>query len=76
MNESSPGPAEAVVAIRKWHQLLQRAADLNIALPDESLQVRSLSTIVKKTAEASSDFKFRVRFVNGLARTLAVGRSV
>eukprot|EP00439_Symbiodinium_sp_Y106_P082872 s278_g22.t1 len=74
VNESSPGPAEAVVAIRKWHQLLQRAADLNIALPDESLQVRSLSTIVKKTAEASSDFKFRVRFVNGLARTLAVGR--
>ena len=36
VNESSPGPAEVVVAIRKWYRLLQRAADLNIALPDES----------------------------------------
>eukprot|EP00439_Symbiodinium_sp_Y106_P048927 s3665_g6.t1 len=60
MSESSPGPAEAVVAIRKWYRLLQRAADLNRALPDESLQVRSLSTIVKKTAESHSDFKFRM----------------
>ena len=60
VSESSPGPAEAVVAIRKWYRLLQRAADLNIALPDESLQVRSLSTIVKKTAESHSDFKFRM----------------
>ena len=65
VSESSPGPAEAVVAIRKWYRLLQRAADLNRALPDESLQVRSLSTIVKKTAESHSDFKFRM----ALART-------
>ncbi|CAE7694193.1 GIP [Symbiodinium sp. CCMP2592] len=60
VSESSPGPAEAVLAIRKWYRLLQRAADLNIALPDESLQVRSLSNIVKRTAEIHSDFKFRV----------------
>ncbi|CAE7413089.1 GIP [Symbiodinium sp. CCMP2592] len=60
VSESSPGPAEAVLAIRKWYRLLQRAADLNIALPDESLQVRSLSNIVRRTAEAHSDFKFRV----------------
>ena len=60
VTESSSGPAEAVIAIRRWYRLLQRAADLNIALPDESLQVRSLSTIVKKTADAHADFKFRV----------------
>ena len=60
VSESSQGPAEAVLAIRKWYRLLQRAADLNIALPDESLQVRSLSNIVKRTAELHSDFKFRV----------------
>ena len=44
VSESSPGPAEAVIAIRRWYRLLQRVADLNIALPDESLQVRSLPT--------------------------------
>ncbi|CAE7442809.1 GIP, partial [Symbiodinium necroappetens] len=60
VSESSAGPAEAVVAIRRWYRLLQRAADLNIALPDESLQVRSLCNIVKKTSEQSADFKFRV----------------
>ncbi|CAE7314814.1 GIP, partial [Symbiodinium sp. CCMP2592] len=60
VSDSSPGPAEAVLAIRKWYRLLQRAADLNIALPDESLQVRSLSNIVRRTAEAHGDFKFRV----------------
>ncbi|CAE7537271.1 unnamed protein product, partial [Symbiodinium necroappetens] len=60
VSESSTGPAEAVVAIRRWYRLLQRAADLNIALPDESLQVRSLCNIVKKTAEQFGDFKFRV----------------
>ena len=65
ITESSPGPAEAVTAIRRWYRLLQRAADLNIALPDESLQVKSLSTIVKRTADMHSDFKFRV----ALART-------
>ena len=30
VSESSPRPAEAVLAIRKWYRLLQRAADLNI----------------------------------------------
>ncbi|CAE7357932.1 GIP, partial [Symbiodinium sp. KB8] len=65
ITESSPGPAEAVTAIRRWYRLLQRAADLNIAPPDESLQVKSLSTIVKRTADMHSDFKFRV----ALART-------
>ena len=49
-----------MIAIRRRYRLLQRAADLNIALPDESLQVRSLSNIVKKTAEQHADFKFRV----------------
>ena len=60
VNDSSAVPAEAVIAIRRWYRLLQRAADLNIALPDESLQVRSLSNIVKKTADMHADFKFRV----------------
>ncbi|CAE7291385.1 GIP, partial [Symbiodinium microadriaticum] len=60
VSESSAGPAEAVVSIRRWYRLLQRAADLNIALPDESLQVRSLCNIVKKTSEQNADFKFRV----------------
>ena len=60
VSESSPGPAEAVVALRRWYRLLQRAADLNIALPDESLQVRSLTNIVRRTAELHGDFKFRV----------------
>ena len=60
VSESSAGPAEAVIAIRRWYRLLQRAADLHIALPDESLQVRSLSNIVRKTADQHADFKFRV----------------
>ena len=36
-----------------------------MTLPDESLQVKSLNTIVRKTAEQNSDFKFRL----ALART-------
>ena len=63
--ESAAGPAEAVVAIRRWYRLLQRASDLGVTLPDESIQVRSLSTIVRKTSEQNSDFKFRL----ALART-------
>ena len=65
ISESAVGPAEAVVAIRRWYRLLQRASDLGVTLPDESIQVRSLSAIVRKTSEQNSDFKFRL----ALART-------
>ncbi|CAE6937973.1 unnamed protein product [Symbiodinium sp. CCMP2592] len=65
ISESAAGPSEAVVSIRRWYRLLQRASDLGVTLPDESLQVKSLNAIVKKTAEQNSDFKFRL----ALART-------
>ena len=65
VNETSSGPAEAIAAIRRWYRLLQRARDLGVTLPDESLQVKSLSMIVKRTAEQNADFKFRL----ALART-------
>ena len=65
VTESAAGPPEAVLAIRRWYRLLQRASDLGVTLPDESLQVKSLSVIVRKTSEQNSDFKFRL----ALART-------
>ncbi|CAE7733563.1 unnamed protein product [Symbiodinium sp. CCMP2592] len=65
VTESSGSPAEATAALRRWYRLLQRAADLGVTLPDESLQVRSLSVIVRRTAEQNADFKFRL----ALART-------
>ncbi|CAE7739423.1 GIP [Symbiodinium necroappetens] len=65
VSESAAGPPEAVLAIRRWYRLLQRASDLGVTLPDESIQVRSLSTIVRKTSEQNADFKFRL----ALART-------
>ena len=65
VTESAAGPPEAVLAIRRWYRLLQRASDLGVTLPDESIQVRSLSTIVRKTSEQNADFKFRLP----LART-------
>ena len=65
VTESAQGPAEATAALRRWYRLLQRASDLGVKLPDESLQVRALSVIVKKTSEQNADFKFRL----ALART-------
>ena len=65
VTESAAGPQEAVVAIRRWYRLLQRASDLGVKLPDESLQVKSLSTIVRRASEQNADFKFRL----ALART-------
>ena len=63
--DSAPTAAEAVVSIRRWYRLLQRASDLGVQLPDESIQTRSLTTIVKRVSEQNSDFKFRL----ALART-------
>ncbi|CAE7278448.1 GIP, partial [Symbiodinium microadriaticum] len=65
VTESAQGPAEATTALRRWYRLLQRASDLGVKLPDESLQVRALSVIVKRTSEQNADFKFRL----ALART-------
>ena len=65
VTETATGPAEAVIAIRRWYRLLQRASDLGVTLPDESLQVKSLNMIVKRTSEQNGDFKFRL----ALART-------
>ena len=65
VTESAAGPVEATAALRRWYRLLQRAADLGVKLPDESLQVKALSVVVKKTAEQNADFKFRL----ALART-------
>ena len=63
--DSAATPAEAVVSIRRWYRLLQRASDLGVKLPDESIQTRSLTMIVKRVSEQNSDFKFRL----ALART-------
>ncbi|CAE7279098.1 GIP [Symbiodinium microadriaticum] len=65
VTESASSPGEAIISIRRWFRLLQRARDLGVTLPDESLQVKSLSMIVRRVAEQNSDFKFRL----ALART-------
>ena len=65
VSESAAGPTEAIASLRRWYRLLQRAADIGVKLPDESIQTRSLTMIVKKTAESFPDFKFRM----ALART-------
>ncbi|CAE7349611.1 unnamed protein product, partial [Symbiodinium sp. CCMP2456] len=65
VSESAAGPVEAIAALQRWYRLLQRAADIGVKLPDEPIQTRSLTMIVKKTAESFPDFKFRM----ALART-------
>ena len=60
VTESASSPGEAIISIRRWFRLLQRARDLGVTLPDESLQVKSLSMVVKRVAEQNSDFKFRL----------------
>ncbi|CAE7288644.1 GIP, partial [Symbiodinium sp. KB8] len=65
VTESAAGPVEAIASLRRWYRLLQRAADIGVKLPDESIQTRSLTMIVKKTADSFPDFKFRM----ALART-------
>ena len=57
----SPGTAtDAVVALRRWYRLYQRALDLGVSLPDESVQVKSLGVLTKKVAETNQDFRFKV----------------
>ena len=53
-------PAEVVAALRKWFRWLQRAQDLQLSLPDPSVQIRALSSITRKLAEKNSDLQFKI----------------
>ena len=52
--------AEVVAALRRWFRWLQRAQDLQLSLPDPSVQIRSLSAITKKLADKNADLQFKI----------------
>ena len=49
--DGATDPTEVIGALRRWFRWLQRAQDLQLSLPDPSVQIRALSTITKKLAE-------------------------
>ena len=53
-------PSEVVAALRRWYRWLQRAQDLQLSLPDPSVQIRSLTAITKKLAERNADLQFKI----------------
>ena len=66
--EPKDGPSdvtEVVTALRKWFRWLQRARDLQLSLPDPSVQIKALPAIVRKVSEKNSDLQFKI----SLART-------
>eukprot|EP00439_Symbiodinium_sp_Y106_P072982 s3287_g13.t1 len=66
--EPKDGPSdvtEVVTALRKWFRWLQRARDLQLSLPDPSVQIKALSAIVRKVSEKNPDLQFKI----SLART-------
>ena len=58
--ESSTDASDVVAALRKWFRWLQRARDLQLALPDPSVQIRALTMITKRIAEKNSDLQFKI----------------
>ncbi|CAE7666959.1 GIP, partial [Symbiodinium necroappetens] len=58
--EVSADPGEVVAALRKWFRWLQRARDLQLSLPDPSVQIRSLTILVKRLAEKNPDLQFKI----------------
>ena len=56
----SADPGEVVAALRKWFRWLQRARDLQLSLPDPSVQIRSLTILVKRFAEKNPDLQFKI----------------
>ncbi|CAE7711468.1 GIP [Symbiodinium sp. CCMP2592] len=66
--EPKDGPndvTEVVAALRRWFRWLQRARDLQLSLPDPSVQIKALSSIVRKISEKNHDLQFKI----ALART-------
>ena len=60
--EPKDGPSdvtEVVAALRKWFRWLQRARDLQLSLPDPSVQIKALSAIVRKVSEKNPDLQFK-----------------
>ena len=53
-------PTEVVASLRRWFRWLQRAQDLQLSLPDPSIQIRALSAIVKKLADKNADLQFKI----------------
>eukprot|EP00439_Symbiodinium_sp_Y106_P022529 s5312_g2.t2 len=53
-------PADVVAQLRRWRRHLARAEEMSIALPDASLQLRGIETIVTKVLEKFPDVKFRL----------------
>ena len=53
-------PSEVVAALRRWYRWLQRAQDLQLSLPDPSVQIRSLTALTKKLAERNADLQFKI----------------
>eukprot|EP00439_Symbiodinium_sp_Y106_P070347 s1173_g12.t1 len=58
--DGATDPTEVIGALRRWFRWLQRAQDLQLSLPDPSVQIRALSTITKKLAERNADLQFKI----------------
>ncbi|CAE7514394.1 TSPEAR [Symbiodinium sp. KB8] len=63
--EGSNDVSEVATSLRRWFRWLQRAQDLQLSLPDPSVQIKALTSLTKKLADRNSDFQFKI----ALART-------
>ena len=52
---------EAIKVLREWERRRKRAVEVGLVLPDPSIQVKALDTIVQKMLEADSKVQFRVQ---------------
>ena len=53
-------PGEVVAQLRRWRRHLARAEEMEIALPDASLQLKGLEVITSKVLEKLPETKFRL----------------
>ncbi|CAE7296203.1 GIP, partial [Symbiodinium sp. KB8] len=63
--DGSTDVGEVAASLRRWFRWLQRAQDLQLSLPDPSIQIKALTSLTKKLADRNSDFQFKI----SLART-------
>ena len=51
---------ECVAALRKWRRYLERAEAMHVSVPDSSILLRALETMIKKVLQAHPEVKFRI----------------
>eukprot|EP00439_Symbiodinium_sp_Y106_P044585 s732_g5.t1 len=57
---STEDPSDAVTQLRRWKRHLTRAEEMAISLPDASLQLKGIETIISRAVERLPDVKFRL----------------